>query len=154
MILNKRLEFQQPTSILFVDFKAAFDSINRGALWQILEQYGLPSKLISMFKAVYDNTRCTIRVNGKGSADFSVDTGVRQGAIASPVLFNFAIDWVLRQAIASCGRKVGISLGGRQITDLDYADDISPFADNEADLQFFVDQIVFFLCNGWLEIQS
>src|SRR5438093_8240067 len=78
MILNKRLEFQQPTSILFVDFKAAFDSINRGTLWQILEQYGFPSKLISMLKAVYDNTRCTIRIKWKNSADFTVDTGVRQ----------------------------------------------------------------------------
>ena len=79
--------------------------------------------------------------------DFPVDTGVRQGAIASPVLFNFAIDWVMRQAVASCansGRKVGISLGDHQITDLDYADDISLFADNEADLQFFVVQVVFF----------
>ena len=147
MILNKRLEFQQPTSILFVDFKAAFDSVNRGALWQISEQYGLPSKLISMLKALYNNTRCAVRVNGKDSADFSVDTGVRQGAIASTVLFNFAIDWVMRQAVASCaksGKKVGISVGGRQITDLDYADDLALFADNAADLQFFVDQIVFF----------
>ena len=86
-------------------------------------------------------------VNNQHSADFSVDTGVRQGAIASPVLFNFAIDWVMRQVVdssSSSGRKVGISTGDKLITDLDYADDIALLADNETDLQFFVDQVVLF----------
>ena len=40
--------------------------------------------------------------------------------------------------------KVGISLGSHEITDLDYADDIALLANNESDLQFFVDQVVMF----------
>jgi hypothetical protein len=141
------LEFRQPTNILFVDFKAAFDSINRGALWQILEHYGIPQKMITMMKALYENTKCTEQVNGLQSDSFDVNTGVRQGAIASPVLFNFAIDWVMKKAVAKChldNRKIGISLGDREITDLDYADDIALLADNANDLQYFVDQVVFF----------
>ena len=88
-----------------------------------------------------------MKVNGKTSAVFPVNTGVRQGAIASPILFNFIIDWVMRHAISTCidnGKNVGISVGGHQITDLDYADDIALLADNETDLQFFVDQIIVF----------
>ena len=142
IILSKRHEFKQPTFILFLDFKAAFDSVNRTSLWQILEQYGLPSKLLSMIKALYHDTKCTVRIDGKDSTAFNVNAGVRQGAIASPILFNFAIDWVMKQVVASCtdnGRNVGISLGGHKITDLDYADDIALLADSESDLQFFLD---------------
>ena len=95
MIIAKRREFRQPTCILFVDFKAAFDSVNRDGLWQILEVYGIPVKLIYLLKAVYNSTCCSVRINGKDSAAFPVDTGVHQGAIASLVLFNFAIDWVM-----------------------------------------------------------
>jgi hypothetical protein len=42
-----------------------------------------------------------------------VNTGVRQGAIAYTVLFNFAIDWVMQKAVAKCAlqnHSVGISL--------------------------------------------
>ena len=95
LLLSKRSEFQQPTCVLFVNFKAAFDFINRKAFWVVLRQYGMPSKLVAPFRALYFNTKCTVRVNGKDSAPFSVNTGVRQGAIASPVLFNFTIDWVI-----------------------------------------------------------
>jgi hypothetical protein len=43
-----------------------------------------------------------------------VNTGVQQGAIVSPVLFNFAIDWVMKKAVAKFhldNRKIVISLG-------------------------------------------
>jgi len=147
MMMSKCIEFQQLTYLLFVDFKAAFDSVDRSKLWKVLRQYGIPDKIITMFKALYDNTRCAVRVNDKLSEDFKVNTGVRQGAIASPVLFNFVIDWVMRKAVESCtrnNRKVGISLGNKVVTDFDYADDIALMAGNESDMQFFVDKICFF----------
>ena len=53
----------------------------------------------------------------------------------------------MRQAVAKCssnGMEVGISIGNRKVTDLDYADDIALLTDNEAALQSFVDQVVFF----------
>jgi hypothetical protein len=53
-------------------------------------------------KTLYENTKCTEQVNGLQSDRFDVNTGVQQGAIASPVLFNFAIDWVMKKAVAKC----------------------------------------------------
>ena len=104
------------------------------------------AKLLSMLKALYDDTKCTVRIDGRDSTAFNVNTGVRQGAIASPVLFNFAIDWVMKQAVSTCtssGNDVGITLGGLKITDLDYADDIALLADCETDMQFFLDQVIY-----------
>ena len=86
-------------------------------------------------------------VNGRDSGAFSVNTGVKQGAISSPVLFNFAINWVMHKAVESCrdeGNTVGVSLGDQQITDLDYADDIALLSESEHNLQVFVDKVIFF----------
>jgi hypothetical protein len=135
-IISKRVEFKQPTHNLFVDFKAAFYSVNRGALWQILGQYGIPEKFITMLKALYENTKCSVRINRLCSENLFVNTRVRQGAIASPVLFNFAIDLVRQKTVAKCAlqsHSVGISLGGHKVTDLDYADGIALLADNADD---------------------
>ncbi|KAA3669782.1 uncharacterized protein DEA37_0001131, partial [Paragonimus westermani] len=100
-----------------------------------------------MLKGMYNHTQSKVRVNGRDSTAFPVHTGVRQGAIASPVLFNFCIDWVMHKAVESCmthGKNIGVSLGSHQVTDLDYADDIALLAETEADLQFFADQVVLF----------
>jgi hypothetical protein len=100
-----------------------------------------------MIKALYENTKCTEQVNGLQSDSFDVNTGVRQGAIASPVLFNFAIDWVMKKAVAKShldNRKIGISFGDPEITDLYYGDDIALLADNDNDLHYFVDQVDLF----------
>ena len=64
---------------------------------------------------------------------------------------------MMRQAVASCtsnGKEVGIPVGSRHLTDLDYADDIALLADNEADLQFFIDQVVFFAGMVGLKINA
>jgi hypothetical protein len=133
--------------VLFIDFKAAFDSVTRDALWKILETYGIPAKLVKMLQALYVNTKCVVRVKEKDSPTFAVSAGVRQGAIGSPVLFNFAIDWVMQKSVERCraeGKSIGISLGDQQITDLDYADDIVLFSEKNSDLQAFVDKVSFF----------
>ena len=53
----------------------------------------------------------------------------------------------MRKAVESCtedGIRVGVSLGGHQITDLDYADDIALLASNVIDIQHFVNKVAFF----------
>ena len=38
-----------------VDFEKAFDSVHRESLWLIMQSYGIPSKMISMVKALYND---------------------------------------------------------------------------------------------------
>jgi hypothetical protein len=82
-------EFNIPTYIAFIDFRKAFDSVDRDKLWTIILNKGIPTHLITVIQ-----TTCTeniIRVNvGNGiSKDSRVITqGVRQGCPLSPVLFN------------------------------------------------------------------
>ncbi len=51
-----------------------------------------------------------------------IRSGVRQGCALSPTLFNYIIDWILRQALQdNPGVQVGANI---HVSDLAYADDI------------------------------
>ena len=68
-----------PTYVCFDDFEKAFDSTDRGILWRIMGKYSIPSKLITMVKAMYEQSKSAV-VDGSGSYDlFDVKTGVKQG---------------------------------------------------------------------------
>ena len=45
-----------PTTITFVDFRKAFDSIHRDKLMEILTAYGLPDAVVSAIKILYTST--------------------------------------------------------------------------------------------------
>jgi sorting nexin-29 len=96
-IIEKHREFNIPTYIVFIDFKKAFDSVDRDKLWIIMLSKGIPTHLITTIQKIY--TENIIRVNtGNGiSEDFRVITqGVRQGCPLSHVLFNLYLDEVIR----------------------------------------------------------
>ena len=62
-------------SFAFLDLKAAFDPVDHLALWSILKNMGVPDKLVNILSRLYDGTECYVRVNGKDSPWFSVDSG-------------------------------------------------------------------------------
>ena len=43
----------------YVDLKAAFESVDRNALWLLLASSGLPPEIINLFKALYTDTLAT-----------------------------------------------------------------------------------------------
>ena len=70
---------------------------------QILRAYGIPQRIVNIIKWFYSNfTRCV----GQGDLSFEVKTGVRQGCVMSSVLFNIAIDWVLRRTVEDQRRGI------------------------------------------------
>ena len=89
--------FYVPTYIAFIDFKKAFDCVDRDKLWIIMSRRGIPTHLITIIQKIY--TENIIKVNtGNGiSEDFRVITqGVTQGCPLSPVLFNIYLYEVIR----------------------------------------------------------
>ncbi|CAE1235515.1 unnamed protein product [Acanthosepion pharaonis] len=96
--LEQRWAYQQPTVLFFVDYAAAFDSVDRGSLWRIMEADGMPAKLLRLIKSYYRSTRARLCAYGEESETFEVKTGVRQGCALSPTLFNYTIDYILGKA--------------------------------------------------------
>lgn len=134
VLMEKVIEFQLPTLAIFVDFKAAFDSVHRPSMWHILSDYGIPAKYVRLIQCVYKDSEAAVLVDGERTDWFRVETGVRQGCIWSPLLFGVLIDFVLRKACDA--NQTGIPLKKRMRTlfgiepaeylaDLDYADDVT-----------------------------
>lgn len=62
-IINKELMRKGGRVIaFFVDFKAAFDSVDRKVLWKSLEKKRVDGELIERLKEVYEKTACKVRV--------------------------------------------------------------------------------------------
>jgi hypothetical protein len=60
-IIEKHREFSIPTYIAFIDFKKAFDSVDRDKLWAITLSKGIPTYLITITQRIYMEN--IIRVN-------------------------------------------------------------------------------------------
>jgi len=45
---------------LFIDLKKAYDSVPRAALWQVLEKYGVPPTLLSIFHSFHKVMKASV----------------------------------------------------------------------------------------------
>ena len=127
ILIQRRLEYRRSFMAAYVDFKKAFDSVDRGTLWELLRRRGIPAGILSLISALYTNTESAIKSGGDVSRFFPVNSGVRQGCVLAPTLFNTCIDWVMGETVEKT--DCGISLGEDKITDLDFADDVVIFAE-------------------------
>ena len=83
---------------------------------------------------MYEDATCKVIHDGKLTEPFSVQTGVRQGCLLSPIIFLMVVDWVMRQSTAD--QKTGIQWTfNKQLKDLDFADDISLLSNKQQDAQ-------------------
>lgn len=95
-IFEKNWEFGKEVHNLFIDFKKACDSIHRNSLWNILKEFGILCKLINLVKICMENTKNIVLCSVQTSKPFCVSTGLKQGDALSPVLFNFALEKIIR----------------------------------------------------------
>ena len=152
MVVERSREFNKPLHICFIDLQKAYDSVNCGALWRICRGYGLSDKMIKMIKLLYENTRAEVRIDGDFSTSIQMTTGVKQGCLLSPILFNVYIDFVMRQILDQAGAgsvTIRHRLGDLWYSDrgnsddvkllaLTYADDIAVMCQNTQDLEKFI----------------
>src|SRR5678815_4241468 len=80
--------------------------VNREALWQVLVIYGAGVRLLNGIKSMYDDSEACVRINGVNGDWFRIKSGVRQGCVMSPWLFNLDMDGVMKEI------EVGIAGNG------------------------------------------
>ena len=76
-IIEKAKQKKVPLYFHFIDFKASFDTVWRTALWKMLLKIGIDRKIVNILKYMYDNTQCTVMIDGRISKWFPVLIGVR-----------------------------------------------------------------------------
>ena len=127
LLIEKIRNSEDEAFIIFIDYSKAFDSVNHNHLFDTMIKMGFPTHLVSLIAALYDNQKATIRWNGEHCDFFRIGKGVRQGCILSPHLFNIYTEQVMREAEIE---DMGVRIGGRNITDMRYADDTGLVASN------------------------
>ena len=63
-------EFYQPLNVAYIDIKAAFDSVDRAALWKALRSFGAPPFIIQLIEHLHTGTTSRVRVGGQLSEPF------------------------------------------------------------------------------------
>lgn len=131
-LMEKAREHNVPLHYNFVDFKAAFDTVWREALWKMLGEVAIEPRIINIIKECYEETLCAIMVDGNMTEWFEVGVGVRQGCCLSPSLFNVYLEFVMREL-----RNVDedLHLVDTVSTDIRYADDTTLLSANFDTLQ-------------------
>lgn len=123
IIIEQSMEYCSPLYMAFVDFEKAFDRVQREAIWKTMQSYGIPPKIISIVKMMYKEYTCQVKHEGKLSEPFTLNSGVRQGCLLSPLLFLLTLDGVMKKTTQEKRRGIQWTPNER-LEDLDFADDI------------------------------
>jgi hypothetical protein len=93
-ILEKKWEYNGAVHQL-LDFKKAYDSVRREVLYNFLIEFGIPLKLVRLIIMCLNETYTRVRVGKHLSDRFPIKNGLKQGDALSPLLFNFALEYVV-----------------------------------------------------------
>ena len=88
---------------------------------------------MKVISALYDQASSTVLLDGQIGEKFKTSVGVRQGCLLSPVLFNLFLETIMLEALEDY--QPSVSIGGRDICNLRFADDIDLMGDSEESLQ-------------------
>jgi len=123
-IVQRFLQKNTKLYVAFVDFKKAFDLVDRNTLWHVLRRAGIHGKLYFALRGIYDTVTACVRDKSKYSQYFPCPRGVKQGCLLSPLLFSFFVN-ELALEISQNGRH-GIQLipGAVEVFLLLFADDV------------------------------
>ena len=137
-VIKNRLANNLDTYVCFIDFKKAFDFINRDMLLVKLLNLGINGKMYLALKNMLINTRSCVKINDKYTEFFHVLNGVRQGDPISSSLFSVYINDLVSDINTL---KMGINIGEDLVSLLLYADDLVLMAPDGTSLQKMLDSL-------------
>ena len=92
----------------------------------------ISTNLIRVVKNLYNKATSDVLFNGSIGDWFRTTVGVRQGCLLSPTLFNIVLERIMTDALQD--QEGTVSIGGRTITNLRFADDVDCLAGEKEDL--------------------
>ena len=126
------------THMIFLDIKAAYDSVDRGTLWSRLATRGMATNMIQMLVSLFADNKSIVSVEGSTSKEIRLHHGLLQGSLLSPVLYSAFIDEAAHIVESNYGRKA------QPARLLMYADDMVLFGTNPTVIQDALNDLVEF----------
>ena len=78
-VIDSYLNTKRRLHVAFIDFKKAFDHVNRDCLWYKLLKSGIRGPIFNIIRYISCNTTSKIKYSGVFSNNFECNLGVQQG---------------------------------------------------------------------------
>ena len=137
--MEKAREMQNDIFMYFIDYSKAFHCVDHAMLWRNLQELGIPRHLIKLINNLYTNQEATMRTEFGNTSWFKIRKRVLQSCIVSPYLFDLYSESIMRKVGIEAIQ--GITIGGRMINNLRYADDATLISGNFDNLKILVNTI-------------
>ena len=124
-IIEKAREFQKNIYLCFINYTKAFDSVDHNKLWNALKEMGISDHLTCLLRSLYSDQETTVTMLYGTTDWFKIEKGVQQGC-----LFNLYVEHIRRNSRLD-GLQAGIKIGGRNINNFRYVDDINLMAEGK-----------------------
>ncbi|XP_043276027.1 uncharacterized protein [Venturia canescens] len=153
-LINREItERRGKVVLLFVDLKAAFDSVDRAKLVESMRKRVVREGLIERCEEVMKETYARVKVGGGKGDKFWTEKGVRQGCPLSPQLFTLLLA-VMDEELEK-GRRGGVKLGGGgKVYSLAYADDVVLLAKDEDEMKGMMRTLERYIEGKGLEVNT
>jgi hypothetical protein len=86
-------------SCIFVDLRKAFDCVNHSILLRKLRCAGIGEKNYEMFASYLNDRKQFIEMNSLSSTMLTIKSGIPQGSLIGPILFNFYVNDLFRLSL-------------------------------------------------------
>lgn len=121
--------------IAWLDLENAFGSVPHSHIMNILAILGLPEELLKVITDLYDGATTQAKTTNGLTEPISITSGVKQGCPLSPIVFNLAIEPLIRSIRALSQRTAYQLVGGTRLQLLAYADDLCLVSNTKEGLQ-------------------
>ncbi|CAB0040810.1 unnamed protein product [Trichogramma brassicae] len=121
--------------VAWLDLSNAFGSVPHAFIHEALDRHSVPLPIRNLVKSSYEGVSTSVKTAGAITDPVRILSGVRQGCPLSPIVFNLALEPVVR-AVQATGR--GYTLSGQTYNNLFYADDGALVSDSPDGMQLLL----------------
>ena len=117
-----------------------------------MENVGISDGITQLIKSLYKSSTSAILLDNIKCDYIKTTVGVRQGCLLSPILFNIYLEKIMSDTLTD--HHSSISIGGRTISNLRFADDIDIISGTNCELQKLTDSLVLHAGYYGMEVRS
>ena len=100
--IAESFNMQSQTDMIYTDFSKAFDRLDHNLITHKLSAFGLFDSLVNLFKSYLSNRTQYVVSSGFKPVEYLATSGVPQGSILCPLLFNIFLNDIVEVIDVNC----------------------------------------------------